>query len=165
MADERPKDSAELLALIEGEWQALLQVAEGLTPEQMMRPDAGGWSPKDNLAHLAEWMRYLDVSYLHKKPASEGMGIDAERLKQLDEDGINAVLFERNRQLPASEVLTRLDVAFAAVLKSIKSMSFADLMKPLRESGPDKRLVIDTVLGNTSDHFREHRQTIERSLR
>ena len=164
MAETLPKNTSELLAVIEKEWLALMRAVDRLTPEQMTTPDAGGWSPKDNLAHLAAWMRYMKDSYLNKMPAHKAMDIDAEKFKQLDEDGINAVLFERNRGRPVLEVLEGLKITYVDVLETLKTMPFSDLMKPLRESGPDKRLVIESVLGNTSEHFAEHRQVIEKNL-
>jgi hypothetical protein len=164
MSTSFPQNTSELLAVIEDEWTALLRVVDRLTPEQMTTPDPGGWSPKDNLAHLAAWMRIMLDSYVHKTPVHEAMGLDAETAKQLDEDGENAVLFERNRNRSSSDVLDGLKATYADVIGTLRGMPFADLMKPVRETGPDKRLVIETVLGNTSDHFREHRQTIEKAL-
>ena len=38
-------------------------------------------------------------------------------------------------------------------------------MQPLRPGSPDKRLVIESVLANTSEHFHEHRENIEKGLR
>ena len=164
MSTSFPHSTAELLSLIEGEWTALLQVVDRLTPQQMTTPDAGGWSPKDNLAHLADWMRYMRDADLHKMPPHEVLGIPADQLKDLDEDGENAVLVERNRGRSPSDVLGDLKTTYADVTRTLAALPFADLMQPLHESGPDKRLVIESVLGNTSDHFREHRLTIEKAL-
>lgn len=164
MVEALPKSTSELLTVIEKEWQELMRVVDRLTPEQMLTTDAGGWTPKDNLAHLAEWMHYMKESYLRKMPAHEAMRIEAGKFKDLDEDGINAVLLERNRGLSAQAVTERLKSTYADVVETLRAIPFADLMKRLRESGPDKRLVIESVLGNTSDHFREHRQTIEKTL-
>ncbi len=53
MADDTlPKSKAEVMARIDREWSALMDVVEQLSPEQMVTPDEGGWTPKDNLAHL-----------------------------------------------------------------------------------------------------------------
>lgn len=164
MSNAWPKDKDELLQLIEKEWKALMEVVDRLTPEQMTRPDAGGWSPKDNLAHLTEWMAYMKASYIQKVPPHEALKIEAEKLKHLDEDGENAILFERNRQRPAADVVARLKSTYADVMETLRSMSYADFMKPIRESGPDKRLVMEGILGNTSAHFHEHRETIEKGL-
>ncbi len=164
MTDTLPKNTVELLSQIEHEWKELLTVVEKLTPAQMTSPDEGGWTPKDNLAHLAAWMRFMLDSYLHKKPAHEAMGIDAATYASLDEDEVNAVLFERNRSRPAAEVLAGLKRAYADVVKTLREMPFADLMKPLHDNDPEKRPVITWVLWNTSEHFLEHRQTIAKML-
>lgn len=164
MANEFPQSTTELMAVIEQEWNALMRVVDRLTPQQMTTPDAGGWSPKDNLAHLAAWMRYLKDSYLHKMPGYEVMGIEEEQFRGLNDDGINAILVERYRNRTTEDVLDSLKSTYADVVQTLRDMPFAELMKPLRQSGPDKRLVIETVLGNTSDHFHEHRLNIEKGV-
>src|SRR5512141_1956768 len=125
MADALPRDTGELMALIETEWKALMQVVDRLTPQQMTTPDPGGWSPKDNLAHLAAWMHYMKKAGLDKIPAHAAMGIDAEKYKELDENGINAVLFERNRDRSVEDVLAGLKSTHADVLQGLRSVPFA----------------------------------------
>lgn len=164
MAETFPQSTADLLGLIEREWKALMDVVGRLSDQQMTTPDSGGWSPKDNLAHLAAWMRYMKDAYLNKLPKYQAMGIDEEQFRKLDENGVNAVLFERNRNRTTQDVLDGLRSTYAEIVEVLSGMPFADLMKPLWSSGPDKRLVIESVLGNTSDHFREHRLTIEKAL-
>lgn len=164
MAEERPKDTTELLARIESEWQLLMQLVDRLTPEQMITPDSGGWSPKDNLAHLASWMKYMKRSHVHKMPGYEAMEIDPEKWKQLDENGINAVLLERNRPLSTAQVLDTLKSTYADVVADLRSVPFDDLLQRTRPENPDSGYVIDFVLGNTSDHFLEHRTNIEKGL-
>jgi hypothetical protein len=163
VAETLPRNTPELLAVIEDEWLALLRVVDRLTPKQMITPDSGGWSPKDNLAHLAAWMNIMKDAYIHKMPVHEALGIDAEEHKKLDEDGENAVLFLRYRDLQPEVVLAMLKASYADVIDTLRAMPFDELMMPLRAGGLDKRLVIESVLGNTSDHFKEHRQTIERA--
>ncbi len=157
-----PKSTPELLVLIDQEWNALMHVVDRLTPQQMTTADSGGWSPKDNLAHLAAWLRVLRDAYLQKKPEHEAMGIDAERYKQLDTNGINAVLFERNRNRSTAEVLNGLKSTYNDVTQALQGVPYAELMKPMREGQPE--LLLDEVLWNTADHFREHRLTIEKVL-
>ena len=164
MANAIPQSTSELLSVIEDEWNALMRVVDRLSEQQMVTPDSGGWSPKDNLAHLAEWMRYMKGSYLHKMPAHEAMGIEESTFRGLDENGINAVLLERNRNRSSADVLDGLKSTYADIVETLREIPFPNLMKPLRASGPDKRLVIESVLANTSDHFREHRLTIEKAL-
>ena len=164
MADKLPQSTPELLSEIDREWLELQKAIKKLTKEQMTAPDPGGWSPKDNLAHLAAWMHFMHEAHLNKKPAHEVMGMDAATLAGLDEDGENAILFERNRNRTTAEVLAGLDSTYAKVVEALKKTPFADLMKPIRDNDPEKRPVILSVLGNTSEHFAEHRRTIERKL-
>jgi hypothetical protein len=163
MAEKQPENTAELLSQIEGEWKELMRVVGHLTPEQMAKRDAGGWSPKDNLAHLAAWMQFMRGRYLEKRPAHEAMGIERDTYEKLDEDGINAVLFERNRDLTAEQVMQQIHRAYGQVTKALREMPFAELMKP-RVDDPEKRPVLVWVLGNTSEHYAEHRANIEKGL-
>ena len=164
MAKELPKNTSDLLFQIESEWRELLRVVDQLTPKQMITPDSGGWSPKDNLAHLSAWMNIMRDCYLDKKPAHEAMGMDAATYAGLDETGENAVLFERNRGRTVSDVLLDLKRTYAVVVETLRKRPFTDLMKPLRDDDPEKRPVLLSVLGNTSEHFAEHRAIIERLL-
>jgi hypothetical protein len=102
--------------------------------------------------------------YLRKKPAYEAMGIDASTYAALDEDGVNAVLFKRNSQRSMADVLAGLKHTYADVVETLREIPFGDLMKPLRADDPEKRPVISWVIGNTSEHFLEHRKVIERKL-
>ena len=56
-------------------------VVERLTPEQMTTPDPGGWSPKDNLAHLSAWMNFMLKSCLGTMPGYLALGIEEQKLK------------------------------------------------------------------------------------
>ncbi len=157
-----PDSTSALMGLIDQEWDALMRVVDRLTPQPMTTPDSGGWSPKDNLAHLEAWLHVLKVSYLGGMPEHQAMGIELERYKQLDTDGMNAVLFERSRSRSTPEVLRGLKAVYNDVVQALRGVPYADLMKQMRASGPE--LLMDEVLWNTSDHFREHRLTIEKVM-
>jgi hypothetical protein len=43
-------------------------------------------------------------------------------------------------------------------------MSFDDLMAPRHADDPERRPLLMWVLGDTTEHFEEHRQTIERMM-
>ncbi len=164
MSTQFPHNTSALLSLIDDEWMALMRAVNKLTPEQMSKPDSGGWSPKDNLAHLETWMRYMKDAYLHKMPRPQAMGIPAAEYQKLDEDGMNAIIFERNRNRSASDVLDGLKSTYADITRTLAAFPYDQLLKPVQEGGPDKRIVMETVLGNTSSHFREHRLNIEKGL-
>lgn len=165
METQYPKNTDELLRVLEDEWSALMKVVKKLTPEQMVTPDAGGWSPKDNLAHLAHWERYMLLHYIGKQPESEAMGIDEHILKDLDEDGENALIFERNRDRTVADVLKESNEVHAGVVSTLKNTPFSKLMEPVSENDPEKRPILVFVLGNTTGHYAEHRATIEKFLK
>jgi hypothetical protein len=165
MADEiLPKSKAELISLIEREWSALMDVVAQLPPEKMLTPDEGGWSPKDNLAHLTEWMNILVDYYLNHRPAHEVIGVDPEVTADWDLEVMNDVIFKRDRGQPVEQVLSELKSTYAKVLARLETMTFEDLMKSRDENDPDKGLIINSVIGNTNEHFAEHRETIEKVL-
>lgn len=163
LSNSRYKQS--LLNSIKREWTALWNVIERLSPEQMNAPDSGGWSPKDNLAHLAEWMKVLLGYHLDQRPPHEVLGVAEEIVSDWDFRIINPILFERNRNRPATEVLTELKKVYAEVTARLESMSIDDLMKPRRADDPQKRPLVLWILGNTSEHFAEHRASIEKVLK
>jgi hypothetical protein len=160
-----PRDKADLLARIQREWDALGQAYAGLSDAKMSVPDTGGWSIKDNLAHLTAWENFMRQAYLRGRPEDEAMGIDGETLKQADENGINAILFERNKNRSVAEILAELDQSHQAVLAELEGMSFEDMMRPLDPEDPKRRPVMDWIIGNTYEHYQQHRANIEKLTR
>lgn len=103
-----PGSKAELMASIEREWKLLMDVVAKLDFTQMTTPDEGGWSPKDNLAHLTEWMNALMGYHLDRRPRHEALHLPEEVTKDWDFDIINPALFERNRNRTVQDVLAEL---------------------------------------------------------
>jgi hypothetical protein len=159
-----PKDKPELISTIEREWNLLMNVVEKLTDAQITTPDAGGWSPKDNLAHLSEWMKALMGVHLDRRPSHEVLGVSEDVTKGWDMEIINPVLFERNRSRSSQDVLDELKQVYGKLIAKLESMSFEDLMKPRNVDDPEKRPLVLWVLGDTTDHFAEHRETIEKAI-
>jgi hypothetical protein len=154
-----------LLNSIAREWKALWSVIDRLSPEQMTAPDSGGWSPKDNLAHLTEWMKVLLGYHIDKRPPHEVLGVAEEVVKDWDFTVINPVLFERNRNRPAADILAEFKKVYAELTARLKSMSIEELLNPRRAEDPQKRPLVLWILGDTSEHFAEHRATIEKALK
>ncbi len=159
-----PKDKAELMSAIEREWKLLLDVTEKLTDKQMMTPDEGGWSPKDNLAHLGEWMKVLMGYHIDHRPSHEVLGVSPEAVKDWDFNIINPLLFERNRNRPADGIMDELKQVYAQMVTKLDAMTFEDFMKPRHADDPEKRPLLGWILGDTTEHFSEHRETIERTI-
>src|SRR5512138_683412 len=99
-----PENKNELMAVIRREWGLLMDVVARLNKTQMLTPDAGGWSPKDNLAHLSEWLNSLMGYHMDKRPAHEVMRLPEEAVKGWDMEVINPILFERNKDRSVDDV-------------------------------------------------------------
>lgn len=155
-------------ALLEGiqrEWQALLAVVEQLPPDRLETADPGGWSPLDNLGHLTEWMKVLLGYHLDGRPGQEVLGLPDELAEPFDYNKVNAFLVERDRGRPPGRVLEELRAVQAEVIARLEAVPFESLLAPRFPDSPDGPTRLEFVLANTSDHFREHRLTIEKALR
>ena len=160
-----PGNKSELMSAIKHEWNLLMEVAGKLERAgKMTTPDAGGWSPKDNLAHLAEWMNLLMGYHLDRRPAHEVFGIAENATEDWDMEVINPVLFERNKDRSTEDVLGWLKSVHAELVAKLNTMPFEDLLKPRFDDDPQKSPVLIWVLANTTRHFKEHRETIEKML-
>jgi len=167
MSDEEewvPGNKSDLMSAIQHEWDLLMDVVSRLDETKMTAPDAGGWSPKDNLAHLAEWMNVLMGYHLDRRPAHEVLGVSEEVTKGWDMEIINPVLFERNKDRSADDVLAFLKSTYEALVEKLGGLTFEYLLMPRHSDDPEKRPVLLWVLGDTTDHFAEHRATIEKIL-
>ena len=165
MTDEQwmPENKGELLSAIEREWNLLIKLSDSLTDGQMSAPDEGGWSPKDNLAHLTEWMNILMDYHMDKRPYYDAVGVTREELPEWSVEAVNPIFFNRNRSRPRAEVMNHLKRVYAALVEKLDEMPFEDLLQPRHPDRPDPLLL--WVLGDTVDHFKEHRETIEKGIK
>jgi hypothetical protein len=160
-----PGSKHELLAIITREWSQLMNVVSKLEKaNKLTTRDAGGWSPKDNLAHLAEWMSVMMGYHMDRRPSHEVLGVSEDVTKGWDMEIINPVLFNRNKDRSIEDVLAWLKQVYAEVIGKLDAMTFEDLMTPRHADDPQKRPLLMWVIGDTSDHFAEHRSTIEKML-
>ena len=167
MSDEEewvPGNMSELLASIEHEWGLLWDVIAKLNESKMTTRDAAGWSPKDNLAHLSEWMNVLIGYHLDRLPAHKVLRLPEEATKDWDMEVINPLLFERNKNRSTQEVLDELKRVHGEMIAKLKSLTFEYLLMPRHSEDPEKRPILMWVLGDSTHHFAEHRTTIEKLL-
>jgi len=161
-SSQLPKDKAELLQRIEREWELLENAIHQVSHRQMSVPDSGGWSIKDNLAHLATWERFLRLYHLRDLPPYDVMGVERAAFEKLDENELNAIIFERNKDRSAEEIIAELENSHRQVLADLERIPFNDLMKARKADDPGAGLLIQWVIGNTYEHYREHGVSIQR---
>ena len=159
-----PGSKAELMTEIRREWENLMDAVDKLDERKMTTPDEGGWSPKDNLAHLSEWMNLLMGYHMDKRPSHEVFGVSEDVTRGWDMEVINPVLFERNKDRAIDDVLAELKQTYEKVVAKLDATPFEELLKPRHADDPERRPLLLWVLGDTSEHFAEHREVIERVL-
>ncbi len=164
-ASEIPDSKADLMARIQQEWQALQATVAGATEADLLRPGPEVWSPKDHLAHLAVWLDILLKYYLDSQPFGEAAGIDLPTSGgPYTSDNLNAIFFERNKDLSLAQVRAWLDQAHADALARLQTVSFNDLMQVFDPHDPEARLLIQEVMDNTNQHYRGHNRIIRALL-
>jgi len=157
-----PQTKDELLHRIEKEWQKLEIAVSSLRHERMEIPDSGGWSVKDNLAHLAEWERFLRLHHMRGLLPHEVVGIDPKTFEKIDENDLNAILFERNKRRSIEDVVKGLHESHAQVMLELDKLPFEDMMQLVHTEDEDPKSILYWIAGNTYEHYREHRQSIEK---
>jgi hypothetical protein len=162
--DQSARYKQSLIKSIQREWTALMAVVERLSPQRMLTPDAGGWSPKDNLAHLTMWLKALVGHHIDHKSAIEVLGIPAELDGKFDFNAVNAYMYAQNKDRSSEDILAELKAEYAGVLGRLDAISLSELMQPRHPDDPRKEPLVIWVLGNTSEHFAEHRAAIEKML-
>jgi hypothetical protein len=147
------KDKVELLERIRREHAALEQALGRLSEAQMTAPLEGGWSVKDNLAHITAWEHVLLVSYIGGQPFHEAVQMDAASAETASTDDVNDHLRRRDQDHSLAEVLGAFRRSYRQTLEAIERMDEADLFKTRSaDSGP----LIDYIAGNTYEHYMEH---------
>ncbi len=164
--DGAPPSVQEVIRRTEEEWEALQQALSPLNEEEMAEPGAGGWSVKDELAHLAAWARGL-AALVRRQPRYPPMGLAAGAGPHTAGiERMNETIYANNRDLPLASVLAELHAAHEDALAAISELSDEDLMRPFddfqpQDNRPDGHIpILWLIAGNTFGHYAEHRETI-----
>ena len=162
ITERRVTSQAELLVDIEQAWTTLNSALDHLTETQMTVPqDAQGWTVKDHLIHLTFWERSV-VFFLQRQPCHQGLGVEEALYLNGNDDAINAIIYQRHRDLSLSEALSQFRSIHQQLLKLLEPLTDADLQKPYRHYLPDEPgegdgpPALNVIDGNSAHHFAEH---------
>jgi hypothetical protein len=166
MSEKEPANKAEFLPDLARAWAELQETLDGFSEEQMTeRTDQVGWTVKDHLGHLVSWEEGI-IALLRHEPRWEAMGVTTAlaetRLEAKTEDELNQHMRDQMQTLSLAEIRERLRRANEALKSQVESMRAEDLLKGYSHFAPDEpgeetgRPVLGWVVGNSSEHYREH---------
>lgn len=144
---------ANLKRRIEHAWGELQHYLNTLTDAQFTAPtDAGGWTVKDHIVHLAVWEDGVR-SIVEGGTQREGMEID-EATWNSDTDTINAAIQQRYRDLTLDEAKAMSQASHEKLVTRLYALTDEELTRPF---GPDETYpLIAKIAGNTFGHYAEH---------
>lgn len=164
---DTPISKAELTERIGSSYVALEQTIGQLSAEQMISPIDGSWSAKDLLAHIAAWQQVLLRFHIGGKPFEEVTQLNNLSYGPTPVDQINEAFYERDKALRPADVLQAFRSGHRQLLATLDSMSEADLARIYTPAGrgPDSAgTLAQWIVGDSYDHYDEHRATIQRSI-
>jgi hypothetical protein len=110
-------------------------------------------------------MKILMGYHMDKRPAHEVARVAPELTKDWDSNIMNEAFFERNRNRTLDDVLDDIKRTYVQLITKLEVTSFEDLMKPRHTDEPGKGPLLNWILDNTSEHFAEHRASIEKQFK
>lgn len=155
---ERTRSIGALLAemnVARGELEAFIA---GTPPERLVTLRKDGWSAKDHLVHLATWDAYL-IALLDRQPRLPAVGIEADPRGSFDE--VNALFFERGKDLPLNQVLGLFRKNRARIIDQVRRLREEDLDRPLADfqpadPEPPAGTLREWIVEMTAEHDRMH---------
>jgi hypothetical protein len=164
---DTPTSKVELNERISRSYAALEQTIGQLSDEQLTAPIDGSWSAKDLIAHLAAWEQVMLHFHVGGRPFAEVTRLTSVPYGSTSVDQINEAFYQRDRDIPLAQVLQSFRSSHQELLATLDRMSEADLFKPYTPvgRGPDSAgQLIDWVIGDSYEHYDEHRATMQRLL-
>jgi hypothetical protein len=152
-----PATHEELLTRIDREWLRLNDLVRRMTPAQLEAPYAGGWSPREHLAHVTAWERYLIGTVIGGQPPAVSFGLDPALLTaELDIDAENDLLLAASASKSLGQVFEEFHAVHTEARAAVAGIRFADWVGRTRAG--DDRPLLDWIAGNSYDHYLEHWQ-------
>ena len=161
---DTPTNMAELRERIHSSYAALEQTIVQLSDAQLTAPIDGSWSAKDMLAHIAAWEQVTIHFHVGDRSFEDVTQLTNVPYATTPVDQINEAFYARDRDLPLAQVLQSFRSSHQELLAMLDGMSEADLFKSYTPAGRSSGQLIEWIIGDSYDHYDEHRATIEQLL-
>ena len=131
---------------------------------QLIVPIDGSWSVQDLLAHIAAWEQVTIHFHVGDRSFEQVTQLTNVPYATTPVDQINEAFYERDRDLSLAQVLQSFRTSHQELLAMLDHMSEADLFKPYTPAGRSGGPLIEWIIGDSYDHYDEHRATMQRLL-
>ncbi len=133
------------------EWQRFLDTARGIPEDRLFTPGAvGHWSVRETVVHLSAWDEELTrVVERHRTSGEETSYGDDEAV-----DRLNQAQVDEKRDMSMSQIWETLDANHTRMLGLLNGLP-EEAFAPGTYTG-------DNIATETLEHYREHREDIER---
>ncbi len=153
MSDKLSK--AEVLAAMQREYQKLEEVIGGSSEAQLSLPGAypgSSWTVKDTIAHLNAWMRRTIGRMPGQTMPPDPIEIPPGEDWDTSIERLNVYYYEQNRKRPLGDVLAEFRKTYREIRNGTENLTEEQLYDPN---------LYGRLLGNTVEHFQEHRKVIQ----
>jgi len=149
----KAKNKEELLEEMRKEREALEKFLSTLTPEQMVQPGAiGEWSPKDVLAHLAEWEQ-MCLGWYSAGKGGEIPPLPAEGYKWSQMSRLNQQIYEKYHSRSLEDTQRQFQFSYRQISRAVQEMSEEELFTPGYYVWTGKNTLATYVAPCTSEHY------------
>ncbi len=115
----------------------------------------GEWTPKDIMAHVADWerrfLRWYEAGRRGEVPERPEMGMTWDDL-----DRLNHEVVERSRARSLDDVRAEFAASHRAILDAVAAMDEDELFAVGRYAWTGKYPLLPYLRGNTDAHYAEH---------
>ena len=152
-------NKSELLAALEESREKFMEAIEGLSEEDMLRPEmAGEWTLKDLLAHLTMWEAEL-VKLLWQ--VHQGIKPTSIQFSNVEVDQQNAHWYQQNKDRPLEQVLSDFHGVRPQTMRRVESFLDRDLNNPKRYDWLDGTPLWQWIATDTFEHEAEHTAQVQ----
>lgn len=158
----RPTGKSELLSAMDDEYQALLSEIDTVAlPDRLLSGVCDAWSIKDILGHLDAWHEMF-LAWEQAGSEGENIAMPAPGYTWKETPALNEEIFQRIKDDPYDEILTRLDDSYRRVREIIDGYTDDDLATKRRFSWTGSTSVLSYAVSATSSHYDWARKLIRK---
>ncbi|GHO92316.1 hypothetical protein KSF_023640 [Reticulibacter mediterranei] len=157
MAEHIAKE--QLLEKMQSSYAIFTALLSPLSEAQLTTPGVnGGWSIKDNIAHLSAWHRR---QIARNEAVRQGVEIP-DPTPGMSIEEINELYYKQNKDRSLADVLDEFDETARAIQESVESLTDEQLNSPI--DWLNGRSLAPYVAGDSYEHYEEHTEIIQHWL-